>query len=78
MATRQQNERTFTQWKELPNGGRLYTRKIPGRSGGHALYCKETDSGEKTVRFWQEIYDRNGRLVAKHEKFPLDSGHKNV
>jgi len=78
MATRQQNEKAFVQWKELLTGGRLYTRKIPGRTGGYALYCKETDADEKTVRFWQEIYDHNGKLVAKHDKFPLDLGHKSV
>jgi hypothetical protein len=78
MATRKQNERAFPQWEELPDGGRIYFRKISGRSGGFARYCKEVNAAEKTVRFWQEIYNRDGKLVARHEKFPLDSGHKNV
>jgi hypothetical protein len=78
MATRQQNEKVFPQWEEMANGGRTYFRKITGRSGGYARYCKETDAAEKTVRFWQEIYDRNDKLIARHEKFPLDSGHKSV
>ena len=52
MATRQQNERTFPQWEELPGGGRRYLRQIPGRSGGFARYCKEVDAAENTVRFW--------------------------
>jgi hypothetical protein len=78
MATRQQNERTFPQWEELPGGGRRYLRQIPDRSGGFARYCKEVDAAENTVRFWQEIYDRNGKLLARHEKFPFDSGHQIV
>jgi hypothetical protein len=78
MATRQQNERTFPQWEELPGGDRRYLRQIPGRSGGFARYCKEVDAAENTVRFWQEIYDRNGKLLARHEKFPFDSGHQIV
>jgi hypothetical protein len=28
MATRQQNERTFPQWDELPGGGRIYFREM--------------------------------------------------
>jgi hypothetical protein len=78
MATRQQNERAFPQWDELPSGGRIYFRKISGRSAGFARYCKEVDVTENTVRFWQEIYDRNGKLLARHEKFPFDSGHQIV
>jgi hypothetical protein len=46
--------------------------------GGFAKYCKEVDAAEITTRFWQEIYDRDGKLVARHEKFPFDSGHHNV
>ena len=78
MATRQQNEKAFLQWEELHGGGRIYFRKISGRSGGFARYCKEVDAKENTIRFWQEIYDWKDKLIARHEKFPLDSGHKNV
>ena len=78
MATRRQNERTFPRWEELPGGGRRYFRQIHGRSGGFARYCKEVDAAENTARFWQEIYDRNGKLLARHVKFPFDSGHQIV
>ena len=78
MATRQQNERTFQFWVELASGSRIYFRKISGRSAGFARYFKEVDAMENTVRFWQEIYDRDGKLVARHEKFPFDSGHQSV
>jgi hypothetical protein len=30
---------------------------------------------ERTVRFYQEIYDDTGRLVEVHEKYPEDKGH---
>jgi len=53
-------------------------KDIQGRAGGFARYCKEVDAAENTTLFWQEIYDRGGKLVARHQKFPLDLGHQNV
>src|SRR5712664_1196730 len=50
----------------------------PNSGGGFARYCKEVDAAENTTLFWQEIYDRGGKLVARHQKFPLDLGHQNV
>ena len=78
MATRQQNERLFAHWHDLNGGGRIYVREISGRSGGYACYFKEVDAQENTIRFWQEIYDRDSRLIAWHEKFPFDLGHQSV
>ena len=78
MSSRAQNERKFKGWQELPNGGRRYVRDFVGRSGGRARYIKEVDSNERTVRFAQEIYDASGRLIATHEKFPVDLGHKQL
>ena len=78
MASREQNERKFDIWEELPNGGRRYTRDYSGRAGGRARYIKEVDVNEATIRFAQEIYDRAGRLIAVHEKFPVDLGHRDV
>ena len=76
MATREQNEGRFDRWEELPNGGRRYIKEVPGRSGGIARYLQEVDDKENTTRFRQEIYSPDGRLIAVHEKFPLDTGHK--
>jgi hypothetical protein len=45
---------------------------------GLPRYIKEVDANERTLRFAQEIYDSTGRLVAVHEKFPVDSGHKQL
>ncbi len=78
MATRQQNEAKFGQWQELPGGGRRYFKDIRGRVVGYARYCKEVDAAENTVRFWQEIFDAGGKLAARPEKFPVDSGHQIV
>jgi hypothetical protein len=78
MASRSQNERKFKQWEDLPNGGRRYVREFAGRAGGRARYIKEVDASERTVRFLQEIYDVTDRLVAMHEKFPVDLGHKQL
>jgi hypothetical protein len=78
MASRAQNERAFTQWEELPGGVRRYFREFIGRAGGRARYVKEVDAAEITVRFAQEIFDSTGGLVAVHEKFPVDLGHKQL
>jgi hypothetical protein len=34
------------------------------------------DAAEQTLRFWQEIYDDQNRLVEIHEKYPVDKGHR--
>jgi hypothetical protein len=78
MSSRAQNEWKFENWEELPDGGRRYIREFLGRAGGRARYIKEVDVNERTVRFAQEIYDSTGRLVAVHEKFPVDLGHQKV
>jgi hypothetical protein len=44
--------------------------------GWRARYLKEVDADEKTLRFSQEIYDAERRLVEVHEKFPIDRGHR--
>ena len=76
MSTRKQNEKKFGRWEERPDGGRLYWLEIVGRHGWRARYLKETDSEETTVRFWQEIYDEEGKLTEIHEKYPVDKGHQ--
>jgi hypothetical protein len=40
MATRQQNERDFPNWLDLPEGGRRYWVDKPGRVRGFARYVK--------------------------------------
>ena len=78
MASREQNEKKFRDWEELPNGGRRYFRDFAGRTGGRARYIKVVDAAEETIRFAQEIHDPTGRLIAVHEKFPVDLGHKKL
>ena len=78
MSTRAQNERKFGRWDDLPDGGRRYQFDVPGRSGWRALYVKEVDSNEVTVRFYQEVFDADGRLCEVHEKYPVDLGHRKV
>ena len=78
MGTREQNEKKFGAWAELPDGERLYRLEIAGRFGWRACYFKEVDSNEITVRFWQEIYDDQGTLVEIHEKYPVDKGHRKL
>lgn len=75
---RRENERKFGNWDELPNGGRRYFYEVQGRQGWKARYVKEVDALERTIRFYQEIYDGQGRLVEIHEKYPVDKGHKRL
>ena len=78
MGPREQNEAKFGRWDVLPGGGRDYYLDVPGKSGWRARYLKEVDANETTIRFWQEIYDEQGRLAEVHEKYPIDKGHRKV
>lgn len=78
MSLRSQNEKKFGHWNELPEGGRRYWLDVAGRLGWQARYLKEVDARETTIRFWQEIYDEQGKLVEVHEKYPVDKGHQKV
>ena len=75
---RQVNEKKFGSWEELRDGGRRYSFEIPGRSGWRARYVKEVDKNERTTRFYQEIYNEEGRLVEVHNKYPVNRGHQKV
>lgn len=76
MATREQNERKFGQWRQTDEGGRVYWLDVAGRHGWRARYLKEVDAEDRTLRFWQEIYDDTGMLVEVHQKYPADLGHQ--
>jgi len=78
MATREQNERKFVQWRELENGERVDWLDVAGHHGWSARYLKQVDAEENTLRYWQEIFDETGRLIEIHEKFPVDRGHQGV
>jgi hypothetical protein len=78
VAKRRQNERKFGTWRDLPHGGRLYSYDVKGRSGWLARYVKQVDADEATVRFYQEVFDGDGRLRDVHEKFPVDLGHRKM
>lgn len=78
MATRERNEHRFPVWEDLPDGGRRYIRRIEGRVSGYAQYVKLVDANEVTINITQEVYDTTGRLIATHQKFPVDTGHQDV
>jgi len=75
---RKENERKFGTWEELPEGGRRYSYEIRGRYHWIARYVKEVDKMEKTLKFYQEIYNSNGILIEIHQKYPDDTGHKKM
>jgi len=76
VSTREQNEKKFRYWETLANGSRRYWFDVVGRQGWTARYVKEVDSKEATVRFYQEIYDTEGKLIETHQKYPEDMGHR--
>jgi hypothetical protein len=69
-----ENEKKFGNWNETSDG-RIYFFEIVGRLGWKARYVKEVDINEKTIRFYQEIYNERNVLVEIHEKYPDDKGH---
>ncbi len=75
---RRQNETKFGVWEELSTGGRRYWYEVKSRSGWKARYVKEVDEDERTEKFYQEIYDEEGKLVEIHEKYPVNKGHQKV
>ena len=78
MSTREENEKKFGAWENLPGKGRRYWYDVMGRQGWRARYVKEVNAVERTVRFYQEIYDEGGRMVEIHEKYPKDKGHRSA
>ena len=75
---RKQNEKEFSNWENLPDGGRKYWFEIKGKHGGFARYTKITNSNEITLTFVQEIFDAQGSRTGIHEKYPVDKGHQNI
>lgn len=76
MSTKEQNEKKFPNWRDLPSGGRRYWFDVLGRSGWRARYVKEADAHKATVRFHQEIYDEKDQLVEVHDKYPVELEHR--
>ena len=75
---RQQNEIKFENWKETEDGGRIYWFEVDGQKGWKAKYFKVVDKNERTIGFYQEIYNQKNELVEVHEKYPIDKGHKKI
>ena len=74
---RKKNEKEYSSWTELEAGGRIYTKNINAgdKSGKTARYEKTVDKNEKTVTSIQKIFDKEGKIVEIHEKFPINKGH---
>jgi len=48
-----------------------------GKSFKEVIFDPKTQL-EETIRLWQEIYDDNGKLVERHQKYPADTGHQKL
>jgi hypothetical protein len=78
MSTRTTNEKRYKEWVTTADGGRIYTRKVEGQYGWHALYIKQVDAHEKIISFRQEIYNEQMELIEIHEKFPIEKGYQKI
>lgn len=78
MATRKENEKRFKNWDELPIGGRRYWYDRKSTVSGFQRIIKIVDSDEITLQLLQEIYDDEGHLIERHQKFPIDIGHEQL
>jgi hypothetical protein len=76
VATRRDNERRFKQWEDLPDGGRRYWVDREGAVSGFQRMVKIVDADEVTLSLIQEIYDDDGVLIERHQKYPVDTGHQ--
>lgn len=78
MSTKEQNERKFPNWQDMPSGEKRYWLDVLSRSGWKVRYVKEVNAHEVTLRFYQEVYDQTGDLIEVHHKYPVDLGHRKV
>lgn len=76
MSTRQQNEKRFKKWEDLLGGGRRYWMDRKGIISGFQRMIKVVDANEITLQVVQEIYNDEEVLIARHQKYPVDSGHE--
>ncbi len=78
MATREQNEKRFKNWEDLPDGRRRYWSDRKGAEHGFQRMVKIVDADEITLQLVQEIYNDDGRLIERHQKYPEDTGHQTL
>lgn len=78
MATREQNERRFKNWQDLPDGTRRYWTDRKGAVSGFQRMVKIVDANEITLQLVQEIYNDDGVMIERHQKFPVDTGHEKL
>lgn len=76
MTTREQNEKEYRNWQDLPDGGRRYWRERKGKVSGLQRMIKVVDAAENTRSVIQEIYNDEGELIERHQKYPQDTGHQ--
>ena len=76
MATREQNEKEYRNWIDLPDGSRRYWRERKGKANGLQRMVKVVDAEENTLSVIQEIYSDSGELIESHQKSPHDTGHQ--
>lgn len=76
MANRSQNEKRFQNWIDLPDGTRRYWTDRMGKVSGFQRMIKVVGADETTLRVIQEIYNDEGVLIERHQKYPVDTGHR--
>ncbi len=59
MATREQNEKEYRNWQDMPGGGRRYWKERKGAVSGWQRIIKIVDADEKILFLVQEIYENS-------------------
>jgi hypothetical protein len=73
MANHEENERDYPHWEELPGGGWRYWKDVPGKIKNLLRYVKIVDANKVISSFVQEIYNDEGKSIARHQKYPVDT-----
>jgi hypothetical protein len=69
VATREQNEKEFRNWEDLPDGGKRYWKERKGVTSGLQRMVKIVDADENTLSVVREIYNDDGDSLSDTRNF---------
>ena len=66
-----------TKMRNVSRTGSCYLT-VGGVVSGFQRMIKIVNRDEITLQVIQEIYDNEGRLIERHQKYPVDTGHQKL
>ena len=66
-----------TKMRNVSRTGSCYLT-VDGVVSGFQRMIKIVNRDEITLQVIQEIYDNEGRLIERHQKYPVDTGHQKL